>query len=409
LRTTGDYWKAWLGANERSFADLSAEQVSLFNRSLMFVRAHVDARGGVLASLDSDMLNYGLDTYSYVWPRDAAYATLALDAAGDTNVAKRFFEFCRELFGGEGYLLHKYRPDGSLGSSWHPWILDGRFQLPIQEDETAIVLWAFREHFRRSRDLEFLEAMYESLVEKPAEFMLQYRDPFTKLPQPSYELWEEQRGVSTYTSACVYGALSAAADLASVLGKVQEAQRYQIGAREIAEGIMAHLWDEKRHVFYKLFSGDEERVYDTAIDISSPYGIFAFGVLPQNDPRLAAAFSASVRALSHGIPIGGVARYQGDQYGRVDTESAGNPWVNTTLWYAEFLIANAATESDFSKIRDIFSWVEARASRSGALSEQFDPRTGAGVSASPLVWSHVGYVLAVLKYLERKKALQSQR
>ena len=30
-----------------------------------------------------------------------------------------------------GYLLHKYRPDGSLGSSWHSWLKNGNIQLVI--------------------------------------------------------------------------------------------------------------------------------------------------------------------------------------------------------------------------------------------------------------------------------------
>ena len=38
--------------------------------------------------------------------------------------------------------MHKYRPDKSLGSSWHPWVRNGKPELPIQEDETALVIYA---------------------------------------------------------------------------------------------------------------------------------------------------------------------------------------------------------------------------------------------------------------------------
>ena len=31
---------------------------------------------------------------------------------------------------------------GSPASSWHPWVLNGARVLPIQEDETALVVWA---------------------------------------------------------------------------------------------------------------------------------------------------------------------------------------------------------------------------------------------------------------------------
>ena len=36
--------------------------------------------------------------------------------------------------------MHKYRSDSSLGSSWHGWIVNGHPELPIQEDETALIL-----------------------------------------------------------------------------------------------------------------------------------------------------------------------------------------------------------------------------------------------------------------------------
>src|SRR3990167_7205855 len=230
VKTATNFWHAWVNANEVNFDSLSPEHIALFKRSLMFSRAHVDIGGGIIASVDSDMLQYGLDTYSYVWPRDSAYVALALDRAGDTNVAKRFFEFCREVITDEGYFMHKYLPDKSLGSSWHPWIQNGQFQLPIQEDETALVLIALARHYEHSRDLEFLEDAFNPLVERAADFMLSYRDPESGLPRASYDLWEEKRGSSTFTASAVYGALMAAATLSRILGKDNHEKRYRDGA-----------------------------------------------------------------------------------------------------------------------------------------------------------------------------------
>lgn len=404
--SASDYWRAWVKANTWDFSGLSEEHVSLFKKSLMYVRAHTDADGGVIASLDSDMLNYGLDTYSYVWPRDSAYAVLALDLAGDPNPAKRFLEFARSVLFKDGYLMHKYLPDHSLGSSWHPWVRNGMAELPIQEDETAIVIYALGAHFSRTHDVEFLEMMYAELVEKACDFMVLYRDQKTHLPLPSYDLWEEKRGASTYSSACVYGALEVAAELARILGKKDAQTKYHTAAQEIKEAILMHLWDEKAGMFVKcvMEEGGTRRV-DTTLDASSVYGIFAFGVLPADDARLARAFEKTVRELSHGIPAGGLARYVGDNYYRGDAESAGNPWIITTLWYAEYLIANAKKEHDFDQVRDIFTWVTRRALPSGVLPEQCSPRTGEQLSVAPLTWSHSAYVTAVLKYINKKKEL----
>ena len=406
VRTASNYWRAWVNAYERDFRGLTPEAIALFKRSLMYVRAHVDVDGGIVASLDSDMLQYGYDTYSYVWPRDAAYTAIALDRAGDTNVARHFFEFCRDVISEEGYFLHKFLPDKSFGSSWHPWIRDGHLQLPIQEDETAIVIYALREHFARSRDLEFLEEMYNPLVAKAAEFMLAYRDPTTKLPQPSYDLWERKRGTSTYTSCAVYGALIAAAELSKILGKEKHEARYRAAAHEIQESILTHLWDEKSGTFINMFTMvDGKKVVDATLDISSVYGIFAFGILPANDERLRRLWDLSVRELSQGISAGGIARFIDDEYFRIEGPSKGNPWVITTLWYAEYLIATAHKESDLERVRQIFAWVVRHAQTSGVLSEQIHPQTGVQVGTAPLTWSHAEYVTVVLQYINKLKEL----
>ena len=100
-----------------------------------------------------------------MWPRDGALVAHALDLAGYQEPPRRFFEFCADVLTPEGYLLHKYKPDGSLGSSWHPWIGpngDGGAQtpqLPIQEDETALAIWALWKHFQRYRDIESARAL----------------------------------------------------------------------------------------------------------------------------------------------------------------------------------------------------------------------------------------------------------
>ena len=115
--------------------------------------------------------------------------------------------------------MHKYRPDKSLGSSWHPWMRNGNKQYPIQEDETATVIFVLWKFYELSKDLEFVEKMYTKLVKKAAEFMTAYRDEKTGLPKASYDLWEQDFGIFTYSAASTYGALKAAARFADLLGK----------------------------------------------------------------------------------------------------------------------------------------------------------------------------------------------
>lgn len=396
IQSAGSYWRAWVNTYPWSFYGMSKETIALFKKSLMFVRAHVDNGGGIIASADADVLQYGEDTYAYVWTRDASYAALALDRAGDPNITERYFNFCNAVVSANGYFMHKYLPNQSLGSSWHPWIRDGILQLPIQEDETALVIWALGRHFKHRHDLEFIEGLYNSLVEKAANFMAAYRDPATGLPKPSYDLWEERHGVSVFTSASVYGALEAAADLAHTLGKEDREHFYRTTASEVREGILSHLADADGGFLKMLEMRGTTTVIDHTTDISSAYGLFSFGVLSPEDPRLAQAFKNAAAKLSTG---GGIARYEHDRY--YAASEASNPWFVSTLWYAEYLTACAKVEEDFAKVREIFEWVAKHALPSGVLSEQVSAGDGAQRSVAPLMWSHAAYVNAVLKYLDR--------
>ncbi len=401
LTTTSDYWKAWVHRYDWDFHGLSPAVAALFRRSLMFVRAHADDDGGIIASADAETLQYNEDTYAYVWPRDASFAARALLRAGDPNVAERFFAFCEKVISDEGYFMHKYLPDRSLGSSWHPWIRDGELQLPIQEDETALVVWTITEQYRHSKDLEFIEKLYNPLIAKAADFMVRYRDAATGLPHASYDLWEEKHGISTFTSAAVFGALTATAEIARVLGKEDRAQEYERAAREIREAILAHFASEEAGGFVKLIETFEEKtVYDRTPDISSVYGLFAFGVLAPDDPRLVDAFTATTQRLT---AAGGLMRYEGDQYFR--SGGRGNPWFIATLWHAQFLIARAKEDADLEPARAILAWVAAHAQDSGVLSEQLDFDTRTQRSVAPLAWSHAAFVNTTLDYLDALERL----
>ncbi len=410
IQTTRNYWKAWVTRRNFSFHGLSAPQVTLFNKSLLLIRAHADEGGGIIASGDSNSLQLGKDTYAYVWPRDAAFSALALAEAGDSHIAKSFFQFCNRVINEGGYLMHKYSPDGSLGSSWHPWIRAGRVELPIQEDETALVIYALWRYYELSKDLEFVEEVYNSLIKRAADFMVLYRDAETGLPRPSYDLWEEKWGVSTFTTAAVYGALTAAARFARLLGKLKSEDIYRRTAGEIRSALLETLYDGRRGSFVRLLETDGRHdpqavFFDQTIDASGAYGVWAFGVLPAEDGRLRRAMEVVFERLWCRDGVGGIARYEGDVYYRASAKGPGNPWFVPTLWLAQYQLAQARTEAELTPAKNILDWAVKYASHSGVLSEQVHHDSGQALSVAPLVWSHAEYVRTVIQYLDRLEIL----
>ncbi len=402
FKRTADYWKLWVNKEGLNYELIPEKIARLYRQSLLIIRTQTDNRGGILAANDSDNMQFNRDTYSYVWTRDGALIAMALDAAGYFGLTRDFFNFCSQVITPEGYFRHKYTPTGDVGSSWHPWIHSGHEQMPIQEDETALVIWALWHHFKIYKDIEFIKPLYKRLVKNGADFMLRFRDPVTKLPLPSYDLWEERKGVLTFTTCSVYAGLLAAANFTYAFGETDIGNSYETAAAEIKDSMIRYLYlkDKKRFARMINFNKDGSQEVDETID-ASLYSLFAFGVFLPDDERVSETMRQVYEKLWCNTAFGGLARYEGDFYHKIDDRLPGNPWIICTLWIAQYYIAKAGSAEELEKALEIMSWVADRALPSGVLGEQIHPHTGEPVSVSPLTWSHAAFVFVVQEYINK--------
>ncbi len=394
-----NYWSAWLNRLKLDLNILPSEVARLFKRSLLLMRTHVDSHGGFVASLDSEIMEIQRDTYSYVWPRDGAMAACAFTSAGFTDVAAMFFGFCHKVIGDDGFFRHKYLPDGSVGSTWHALIDSaGHLQLPIQEDETASVLYTLWKYYEKNGNLEFVTKVYDRLVVKTADFMMNYRDPSTGLPKPTFDEWEEKVGVFTSTVASVVAALDAAAKFAKVFYDSNRQDALTEASAQIREAMIKHMYNPQLKRFIKGIYPNGER--DITID-SSISTVFAYEVLDAKDERVKSTMEALASNLNVKTDVGGLARYQNDRYRRVSSDTPGNPWFISTLRLARWYIATAASLGDLTQAMDFLKWTAKHSLPTGALAEQLDPYSGKPISATPLLWSHSEFVLAVVEYINK--------
>lgn len=408
LDYTANYWRAWVNKNETDFADLSPEIVDFYKRCLLTVHTQIDYHGAILAANDSDVTERATDHYSYLWTRDGAFVANALDLAGYSGVTRSFYDLCSRIVHPDGYFLQKYNPDGTVASGWHAsWDIHGKEKLiPIQEDETALVLWALWQHYDKYRDIEFSHRIYRRLVVACADFMVAFRRDDLKLPKPSWNLWENQRGIHTFTCAAVVAGLRAAGKFARLFAETDRADEYETTADEIVEAMRIHLYSREKGRFLRAlhFRDNENYDADTSID-ASLFGIFYFDCFAADDAMVVGTMKAVEKELSLQTEFGGVARFENDDYVRVSNNITGNPWFICTLWLADYYLASARTKKDLAKVVEILDWTVKRALPSGILAEQFDPLTGAHVSVSPLTWSHSTYVATVCRYLIKSREL----
>ncbi len=401
LDYTANYWRVWVNKNDKDLSGLSAVVADFYKRSLLIVHTQMDNGGAILAANDHDVTERATDHYSYLWTRDGAFVANALDLAGYSHLTRKFFDFCGKIVHKDGYFLQKYNPDGTLASGWHaPWDIHKQEKLvPIQEDETALILWALWDHYDRYRDIEFAHRLYRKLTIPCADFLESFRDAATGLPKPSWNLWEDRHGVHTFSCATVVAGLKAAANFAVLFAEYKSAERYSAAAEEVVAAMREHLYSRELGRFLRsLQSTGNGMEPDPTVD-ASLFAVFYLGCLPADDEMVTKTMDAIRSQLS---VDGGIARFQQDGYMRVSDKIVGNPWFICTLWLADYFIASASSESDLKPAMDIIEWVVERALPSGVLAEQIDPLTGAHVSVSPLTWSHSTFIATVCNYLTKR-------
>ncbi|WIG57338.1 MAG: Glucoamylase [Ktedonobacterales bacterium] len=415
INRTHNYWHLWVTNKPLEFGDLPQPLVDLYKRSLLIIRTQVDNDGAVIAATDGDVWAFSRDTYAYMWPRDGALVANALSHSGYSDITSAFFHFCARVMTEDGYLLHKYTPEGAVGSSWQPWTDEhGQFTLPIQEDETALVVYALWQHYTLFHEVEFVRPLYRPLVKAAAEFMVSFRDTITKLPAASWDLWEERRGVHAYSVAAVYAGLTAAANFARVFGDTDLEEKYARAAEEIKDATRQYLWSDSAGRFLRRITvqPDGTIVPDMTID-ASVNALYAFGMFSPTSQEIRQTMEAVEQRLTIKTAVGGVARYENDYYHQVSHDIAsvpGNPWFICSCWIAEYHIAKATTVNELHAALPLLEWVRARALPSGVLAEQIDPYSDAPLSVSPLTWSHAEYVSAIRWYAgkyHRLTAIQS--
>lgn len=400
INKTAQWWHEWLRPAIDTASRLPKEYQERFVESVMIIKSQLDKRGAVIASTDSTLLNYSKDGYAYSWPRDGANVVWPLIRLGYYEEAYRFFEFCQRALHPNGYLMHKYRADGALGSSWHPYVHGDSVAPPIQEDETALVVFVFVQFYMLSKDSSLIKDFYHSMIKPMAHFMADFIDETTGLPKPTYDLWEERYMINTHSTAVTYGALVAASELATVAGDEENAVKWRSAADDIQSAAHKYLFNKERQVFYRGVSVDNGEVhYDATIDSAAVYSAFMFGLFAADSHEVITSIETTNRVFQTSAEKPGLPRYENDYYRRSKPEVTGNWWYITTLWQAQYDIEKGNTDNATSILR----WIHAHMLSTGMMGEQIDPVTDEVIAPVPLTWSHAEYLGTLIDLLGQER------
>ena len=229
--------------------------------------------------------------------------------------------------------------------------------------------------------------------------------------EESFDLWEEVKGQHFYTRMVTRRALIEGALLARELGDPRAADWYEERALLLTREIEAH-WDPIRQVIRPTLSRSEGADYkyselDTAVILGVLHGDAGDGFFSSNDPRVIATMTKQKEVFARIYPInqGGhfpgiaIGRYPEDRYSGSDF-LGGNPWVLTTLAFAELLYRRLALVSPEmraglrSEADAYIARVAAHSHPDGSLAEQIDRRSGYMISARDLTWNYAAMLTA---------------
>lgn len=202
--------------------------------------------------------------------------------------------------------------------------------------------------------------------------------------RPSIGPWEEEPA-----ALCAFTLLAQRAALRRGADHLPAAPRE--AALKTLEAALDALWSEPEQTLRAsdLAPADGS---DAAIVLGALLDPFAptFGI---TDPRIVAT-AAHVTAWSRAdYPIAAEAPLVGRW--RRDVYFGGNPWLPTSLGFAEFHYLRAATDpAAFAEGDTILTALAHHLPTAGPLPEQLDRTTGAPTSSRDLTWSHAALIAA---------------
>ncbi|MGC9106324.1 MAG: glycoside hydrolase family 15 protein [Thermoprotei archaeon] len=376
-------WSSFWNTHSKRINPRDRKYDFLARTSVAVILAHTGQNGSIIASSDYSYTSLWGDYYNYVWPRDAGIAAHALDLVGFRSIALRHYNSLPKLVSSHGFLFQKYNPDLTLASSWHPRFMDGKPVYPIQEDETAIELWAIGEHHSIYNDLDDLVQVYKGFVKPAIKFVMGFVED--GLPKPSWDLWEERYGVHIWTVSTVYAGLRSVKRLVEDMGDHFIASDIDSFLGSLLEATKRRMVHEGR--FVRMLNKDGQP--DLTVD-ASMLAPAIFGMVDPKDPIMAKTAELVEQKLKVN---GGLIRYENDPYRK--EKASPNPWLITTLWLARYKVLVGKRDEALA----LLDWVAQRATPTGLLPEQVDPETLMSTNVIPLVWSHAEFIIT-LKSLE---------
>ena len=223
---------------------------------------------------------------------------------------------------------------------------------------------------------------------------------------PSFDIWEEEKGFHYYTLRVAAAALEAGAAWLRQSGEHHAAEHCSADAGDILRRLDSYWSAERRYYRSRVLEGGavSTKELDIAVILAAIHCASDAPLHSVADPRMhqtleqleilfADSYPINHRPDRRGVAMG---RYAGDVY------YSGGAYFFSTLGAAEFCYRAALAPQPLADPRTLIDrgdafldTVRRFTPASGELSEQFDQRTGEPRSARNLAWSYAGFISCI--------------
>lgn len=389
LDTTKRYWRNYIKSHDGLSLNLpitprNQKIEKIYKRTILLYPLLTNFQtGGISAAVEVDENRTKCGRYSYCWTRDAIFITEAMDILKMTKETEKFYKsFCKNTQSKSGRWEQRFYTDGTLAPCWG-----------YQIDETASVVYGVYNHYKKTNDIKFLKDNLK-MCEKAIHYLEKYTERVLSGKEEeylSYDIWEENEGIHTYSLCAIFAAFQAfikiyedikpeykenRIKLEQIQNRIIQLDKY---VRELKGYVLKNLYDNNRKTLI--------RNKDGKIDISIIGSVTPFKMFEPAEKKITNTVERINMTLR--TYTGGYLRYEGDTY------IGGNPWTIANLWLANYYIE----AGEKKKAKECFDFVVNTVSQHGFIPEQIDNKTMSMAWVNGLGWAHALFIIVLSKLL----------
>jgi GH15 family glucan-1,4-alpha-glucosidase len=397
LGETEQYWLKWVRVQETGkYPHLGLWQDDLDRSALVLKLLQFRQTGAIAAAASCSLptIIYGQRNWDYrfSWVRDTSMTLQALFALGHTKEVSLYMDWLKKLGrqneSADLEVLYKLRepvaPDGEKtldhlnGYKGSRPVLTGQFNIGQHQHDIYGELLDMI--FSMSRLVGKIDPEYWAFVRRLVDkVVLIWRDK-------DNGIWELRTGPYhvTHSKVMCWVALDRGIKIAEHYGFPADLRLWRRERDAVHAEVLERGYNSQRGSFTQHY--DTEEVDAALLQIP------LVGFLPADDPRMV----KTIRTIEKELMVGGIPLRYRTNDGLPGQEHG---WLICLFWYLRCLIRQRRFAEVEAKLREVSRY----ANHLGLLGEEYDTDYGEITGNFPQAFSHIGYAMTVLEYIEARQ------